>query len=433
MDTNLRNTDRSQLPRRLLLLLTARTYRADAFISAAKNLNVEVICATDVPIKLAEYWNNPLGLEYSNTDKSVQAIVDYVASNPIGAILAVDDSGTKVAALASQALGLPHNSPTAAEAARDKYLMRQLLSNGGVPSPQASRYTFDPLYNRERIHLLSTEISYPSVIKPLNLNGSRGVIRVNNPQEFSTAAAKLFAMLRPKYSPDMAIPFIVEAYVPGVEVALEGILDDGHLHLLALFDKPDPLNGPYFEETIYVTPSRLPDRIQSKILTSTVMAAQVLGLSEGPIHAELRLDKEKPYIIELAGRSIGGLCAKTLKFGLEDSLESIIIRQALGLEFINLRRHHESSGVMMIPIPEAGLLKSVGGCELAAATPLVEEIEITAKINNLITPLPDGDSYLGFIFARGETPAAVEGALREAHNQLTFNIAPQLPMLTVSL
>jgi biotin carboxylase len=432
MDIISANIDRIQLPRRVLLLLTARTYRAQAFLQAAEKLGVEVIRATDVPKQLADYWQYPLGLEYSNTEKSVQAIVDYASLNPIGAVLPVDDSGTIIAALASQALGLPHNSPKAAEAARDKYIMRQVLEAGGVQCPKAVLHSFASPFNIDAVELLASTLSYPSVLKPLNLNGSRGVIRVNNPQEFSIAAAKLYRLLHSFYSADDPMHFIVEDYVPGIEVALEGILDGGQLHLLALFDKPDPLDGPYFEETIYVTPSRLPAGIQDTILACTANAAMALGLSEGPVHAELRINDEGPWVIEIAGRSIGGLCANTLTFGIEDSLESMIIRQAFGMEFNKLRRRREASGVMMIPIPEAGLFKSVRGCELASSTPLIVDIEITAKVNNLITPLPDGDSYLGFIFAGGETPEAVEKALREAHSKLTFEISPQLPLISGS-
>jgi len=432
MVINSANVDRIQLPRRLLLLLTARTYRAKAFLQAAEKLGVEVVRATDVPKQLADYWQYPLGLEYSNTEKSVQAIVDYASMNPIGAVLPVDDSGTIIAALASQVLGLPHNSPKAAEAARDKYIMRQLLEAGGVQCPKATLQSFASPFDIAAVESLASTLGYPSVIKPINLNGSRGVIRVNNPQEFSVAATKLYRLLHSYYSADDPMPFIVEDYIPGNEVALEGILDGGQLHLLAMFDKPDPLDGPYFEETIYVTPSRLPPGIQDTILACAASAAMALGLSEGPVHAELRVNDEGPWVIEIAGRSIGGLCANTLTFGVTDSLESMIIRQAFGMEFNKLRRRREANGVMMIPIPEAGLLKSVRGCELASSTPLIVDIEITAKVNNLITPLPDGDSYLGFIFARGETPEAVENALREAHRKLTFEISPQLPLISGS-
>jgi len=430
MHTSFTDLDRTQLPKRVLLLLTARTYRAQAFIQAAETLGIEVVRATDVPQQLADYWQYPLGLQYNNTKKSVQAIVDYASVNPLGAVLPVDDSGTIIAALASQALNLPHNSPKAAEAARDKYVMRQLLKSGGVQCPKATVHSFASTYDEDAVESIAEILSYPSVIKPLNLNGSRGVIRVNNPREFSSAAAKLYRLLHSFHSPDAPMQFIVEDYIPGTEVALEGILNNGHLHVLALFDKPDPLVGPYFEETIYITPSRLPDDIQESIRACTANAAVALEMSEGPVHAEVRVNNDGPWVIEIAGRSIGGLCANTLTFGIEDSLESLIIRQAFGMGFDKLQRRKEASGVMMIPIPEAGLFKGVRGYEQASETPLIVDIEITAKINNLIIPLPEGDSYLGFIFARGREPDKVEKALREAHAKLAFEILPQLPMIS---
>jgi hypothetical protein len=223
-------------------------------------------------------------------------------------------------------------------------------------------------------------------------------------------------------------PYLVEQFVPGFEVALEGMLDNGRLQVLALFDKPDPLDGPFFEETIYVTPSRLPEEDQTAIADCTTQAAKALGLYTGPIHAELRLNDEGPWIVEVAGRSIGGLCSQTLRFGTDASLEELILRQACGLEIESSQRTDEAGGVMMIPIPEAGLLQKVEGCQEAEAVPLVESVEITAKVNYSLLPLPEGESYLGFIFARGETPEAVEAALREAHSKLHFQIVPQIPL-----
>jgi hypothetical protein len=226
-----------------------------------------------------------------------------------------------------------------------------------------------------------------------------------------------------------SLPFMVEEYVAGTEIALEGLLDKGRLLVLAIFDKPDPLEGPYFEESIYVTPSRLPQSLQDKIVAITSAAAEAISLSHGPIHAELRIDRSGPKIIEIAGRSIGGLCSQTLRFGIDVSLEEMILRQAFGLPYNNMARDQQASGVMMIPIPEAGILKGIQGCNKAGAVPLIEGVQITAKLNNPLVPLPEGDSYLGFIFARGDSPAAVENALRQAHQKLRFDIAPQLPIL----
>lgn len=429
MNKHSNQINRSNLPRRVLLLLTARTYRAYAFISAAKQLDIDVVQAIDMEPQLAKYWNYPLGLQYDDPDSCVEAIVKFADSQPLGAILAVDDSGVRVAAQASQALGLPYNPPMAAEASRNKYQMRQLLSQADVLSPDATLYHFSHPNSDHKLSALAKKIKYPCIIKPTSLNGSRGVIRVNQPKEFITAATRLRGFLANLYPDFKQIPYLVESYIPGQEVAVEGILVGGQLRILALFDKPDPLEGPYFEETLYITPSRLSLETQSAIFESTAKAASTISLQEGPVHAELRVNDDGPWIIEIAGRSIGGLCAATLKFGIDTSLEELILRQAFGMDISSFKRESIASGVMMIPIPEAGLLKDVQGCDEAEELPLIEKVEITAKFNNLLTPLPEGDSYLGFIFARGPSPALVEDALRKAHAKLRFTIAPELPLL----
>ncbi|UCG26590.1 MAG: ATP-grasp domain-containing protein [Chloroflexota bacterium] len=420
---------RANLPRRLLLLLTARTYRAAAFVEAAERLGIEVIKAISMHRHLAEYWNYPLGLQYDDPAGCVRSIVEFAAETPLGAIIAVDDSGSLVAAEASKALGLAHNSPESAAAARDKHIMRRMLRRAGVPSPESELFHFDESIDAERLADMAADIDYPCVIKPLNLNGSRGVMRVDSTEQFVNAASRLKRLLQAEQAGDTASAFLFERFIPGFEVAVEGMLLDGNLKILALFDKPDPLDGPFFEETIYVTPSRLPAKIQQSIFETTVEASAALGLREGPVHAELRINDAGPWIIELAGRSIGGLCSKTLRFGAGVSLEEMIVRQAFGMDVASLEREATARGVMMIPIPSAGLLKSIKGCETAASLSHIESVEITAQLNQRLMPLPEGDSYLGFIFAKGPSPEAVEAALRNAHAALSFEIAPELPLV----
>lgn len=291
------------------------------------------------------------------------------------------------------------------------------------------------------------QIPYPCVVKPLDLNGSRGVIRADDASEFLAAVKRLDALLQSVQPEQADHSYLVEAYIPGDEVALEGMLDNGELTILALFDKPDPLVGPFFEETIYVTPSRHPASVQESVERCAAQAAAALGLRDGPVHAELRINEAGPWMLEIAGRSIGGMCSQTLRFrvngsaietlGLESdnadsesierevSLEELILRQACGLPFA-LPRTGLASGVMMIPIPESGILKDYSGVELAQAVPLVEDVQITAKRNYSLAALPEGDSYLGFIFARGKTPQEVEDALRVAHDCLRFEVVPEL-------
>ncbi|MBI3361369.1 MAG: ATP-grasp domain-containing protein [Chloroflexi bacterium] len=406
--------------KRLILLLSAQSYRAQPFLDAAKRLGVEVVKGVDAPAPLPGFVRGPLPLDFRDPAKSTRAIVAFAEENPVQAILAIDDSATVLAAQASAALGLPHNSPEAAMAARSKYRMRQLLTAAGVPSPDF-RYCCtddDPEY-------IAEEIDYPCVVKPLYLSGSRGVIRADHPAEFVAAFERLKRILIPTGSTEI----LVERFIPGFEVALEGILNRGALKILALFDKPDPLHGPFFEETIYVTPSRRPEETQSEIRDCAARAAAALGLREGPIHAELRVNEAGPWIVEIAGRSIGGLCSNTLRFGTDVSEEELILRQAFGMEIESFSREDRAGGVMMIPIPSAGILKCVEGVTDAEIVPGIESIEITAKLNYPIVPLPEGDSYLGFIFARGASPAEVEAALREAHRRLRFEIVPEISVL----
>lgn len=403
---------RDALPRRVLLLLTSRSYRTRAFIEAAERLGIEVVKAVDMQEHLADYWNYPLGLDYSNVEKAAASIRSYSMNHPLGAILSVDDSGTLLAAVANESLGLPHNSPKAASAARDKYRMRQLLEACPVNSPNFKLHTISEDLSELFLLKIAKSTPYPCVVKPLSLSGSRGVIRANNEDEFVSANRRLIRLLAHVEPGTDSKSILVEDFVPGFEVALEGILDDGELTVMALFDKPDPLDGPYFEETIYVTPSRLSPDIQESIFSSVSIAAKALGLREGSIHAELRVNKDGPWLIEMAGRSIGGLCSHTLRFADENTLEELILRQAFGMEFVSLKREDQASGVMMLPIPGAGLLKRVEGCAEAEAVPFVEKVEITARLNYSLKPLPEGDSYLGFIFARGHTPEEVEEALR---------------------
>jgi len=407
--------------------MSPATYRAGAFLSAAKKLHVEVVVGIDLPEQLSEYWHVPLGLDFLDQEASVRAIVEFAEQHPIHAIISVDDSAVELAARASAALGLAHNFPQAAEAARDKLLMRTLMSKGGAPCPVFRPFSLnaDPAW-------VATQIAYPCVVKPLRLSGSRGVIRANDTEEFSVAFNRLKRLLLSEgYSEQDSI--LVEDFIPGFEVALEGMLTHGQLKVLALFDKPDPLDGPFFEETIYVTPSRLSAQVQQDIADCVAIAAASLDLREGPVHAELRVNEQGPWMLEIAGRSIGGLCSTILEFGSGMCLEELILRNALGLEITSIEREQHAAGVMMIPIPSAGMLKAVRGVETAEQVPLITGVEITAKLNQPLVPLPEGASYLGFIFARGDTPVEVEEAIRKAHRLLRFDIRREIPVLIVAV
>lgn len=406
-------------PPRVILLASSRSYRNDAFLAAAERLGVEVVTGRDVPLPLLPRVQAGLPLDYRDIERSTRALLDYAREHPVGAILGVDDSGTLLAARASAVLGLPHNAPAAALCARNKRLMRERFAAAGLPSPR-----FRAFSARESAERIAREVAYPCVIKPTELSASRGVMRADDPEQLAGRLERLRRILAKERCEEL----LVEDYVPGVEVALEGLLDGGRLRVLALFDKPDPLEGPFFEETLYVTPSRLPESAQRLIADAAARAAEALGLREGPVHAELRWNDGGPWLIEVAARSIGGLCSRTLRFGTgsAQSLEELILRQALGMDLGPAQRESRAGGVMMLPIPRSGILVAVEGVEAARAVPLVEGVEITARLHYPLVPLPEGDSYLGFVFARGERPEDVEGALREAHRRLRFEIHADL-------
>lgn len=424
---------------RVLLLLPTTTYRAHAFMAAARRLGVEVTVASEEASALTRA--NPSGLlqlHFGDPQRAARKVVQFAAEHPIAAAVPVDDQVTICASTICQALGLRHNSVESANAARNKYRMRMLLGQAGVPQPRYRLCSLD-----DDIVSIAGQVEYPCVVKPLTLSGSRGVIRANTDLEFVRAVARLDDILRSEFSeshssarcrsrrqhslPATARQFLVEDFVAGQEVALEGLLTRGELSGLALFDKPDPLDGPFFEETIYVTPSRFPVTVQEDIARCTAHACRAIGLSEGPVHAELRINGGEPWIIEINPRSIGGLCSRVLRFGTGLSLEELIIRQALDGDYAPPKRENQPAGVMMIPIPRAGLLTEVRGLDQAKTIDGIEQVTISSHLGEELVPLPEGARYLGFIFARAASPEAVEAALRESHARLDFLIRPLRP------
>jgi biotin carboxylase len=408
-------------PARLLLLVPTTTYRTEDFVEAARRLHVDLVVAAEKPNTLAAALpDHLLTLPFNDPATAATLMREYVRTRPIDAVVPVDDATTVVAAAIGRALGLRANAPAAVSATRDKQSMRETLARAGIRQPGfvVASTTDDP-------QVVAAGARYPCVLKPLMLSASRGVIRADTEADLVAAWQRVSAILA---EPEVqalgagARKILVEDFVPGIEVALEGMLTDGRLTTLAIFDKPDPLDGPFFEETIYVTPSRLSAATQKAIADCAAQAAGALGLSDGPIHVELRINDSGPWLIELAARSIGGLCSRTLSFGTGMSLEEIILRHALGWPIASLERERSAAGVMMIPIPRGGILERVNGLEAARAAPGIEGVTISMHQGQPIAPLPEGSAYLGFIFSRATTPAEAEASLRRAHALLEFTI-----------
>lgn len=394
---------------RVLLLLPTSTYRAPDFVRAATRLGVEVVVGSDeMPVLLQGSTERALVVPLDQPEAAAELIVSLDERRGVDAVVAVDDRGVLVAAAAGERLGFPHNPPEAVSATRDKAAMRRALGAAEVPQPAFRVVEPDRLPDPDDFPL-------PWVLKPVDRSGSQGVIRVDDLDAARAAATRIRALCDG--------PLLVERYVPGVEVAVEGLLRDGRLTVLAVFDKPDPLEGPYFEETIYVTPSRLPAESLGRVEIVTERACAAIGLVEGPVHTELRIDGDRVHVIEVAARSIGGLCARTLRFGAGIALEELVLRHALGMPVDGMEREAGASGVMMLPIPAGGTLREVHGRDVARAVPGVTGLEITIPPGREVVPLPEGDRYLGFVFARGDTPADVERSLRAAHAALDIEIA----------
>ena len=411
---------RDPLPR-LLLLLPTTTYRTAAFVEAARQIGVELTVASEQSSALEAA--NPAGLltlDFEQPERAADAVRVFAKQYPVNGVVGVDDRTALVAAAVATKLQLKGNPVHAAVAASDKYLQRELLAKATVPIP---RFVLRNL--EEDPATIAISISYPCVLKPVRLSASRGVIRADNAQSFVSAHARLRAILADPETAaacgDRARQYLIEEFIPGYEVALEGLVVNRRLHVLAVFDKPDPLDGPFFEETIYVTPSSVPAGLQAAIRDCADRAVRALGITDGPIHAELRYNERGPWLIELAARPIGGRCSAVLRFGDNRiSLEEIILRHALGMAIPSLQRERLAAGVMMIPIPGAGTLREVRGVAEAKRVPLVEDVQITAHPGERLIPFPEGSRYPGFIFARGETSAVVEAALRDAHHRLEF-------------
>jgi biotin carboxylase len=391
---------------RILLLLPTATYRAADFVTAAARLGVDVVVGSEHRQALA----GPMGdravvVPLAGGDAALDAIAALHDRTPLDAVLAVDDQGVVVAAAAAQRLGLRHNPPNAVAATRDKAAMRERLAAASLPQP-----AYRIVAHGADIASAATEVGYPCVVKPVSRSASQGVIRVDDAIQAAAAGIRIRAIVG-----DGPEPLLVERFVPGAEVAVEGLLLGGRLEVLAVFDKPDPMDGPFFEETIYVTPSRQPASVLADLEATVARAAAALGLREGPVHAELRIGTAGALmILELAARSIGGLCARALRFGAGVSLEEVIIRHALGLGLDGLARETQASGVMMLPIRSAGVLDRVSGQERALAIEGVVGVEISIASGRPVVPLPEGDRYLGFVFARGPTAQDLEDALRRA-------------------
>jgi len=413
---------------RVMLILPTETYRATAFLHAAQELGLDVVIASNEAPTLATLMEGRvLTLDLHRPDEAADRAAAFATTWPIDAVVGVDEGSVVTAAAIAERLLTPRrNAVAAVQATRDKRLLRKVLAGTHLAQPRYVAIDVDA--DDAAIDAAIAITGVPCVIKPVDLAASRGVIRGDDPPAVHAAVRRTSALLRELCAEGSVPPLLVESYVDGVEVALEGLVQEGVLDVIALFDKPDPLVGPFFEETIYVTPSRLDIATQSAVIESVRTAVSALGLQHGPIHAEVRLAGESPVVIEVASRSIGGLCSRAIRLACDDapgeirSLENVILREACGLPFGRMHTVDRASGVFMLPIPRDGTLNGVRGVDRAEQVAGITGVAISIPTGHAVRPLPEGDRYLGFIFARGDTPAAVEHSLRAAEARMDVDV-----------
>ena len=416
--------------KRILLLLPTTGYRNADFLAAANKMGVEILAAANYCHQLAPSWGLPpiMALQFDRPAQAAETVLREIKGN-LDAVVAVDDSGVELAALLSERLGLPGNPAAAVRIVRDKLAFRQLLRDGEFLCPE-----FHHLRTGADPRELIAELKFPVVVKARRLSASRGVIRADDAEDLVRAVNRVRAIQSRADRDARELGLVIETFIPGLEYALEGALEQGELRILALFDKPDPLDGPYFEETLYVTPSRLADEAQNRIRSEVARACRLAGLRTGAVHAEVRVNDRGVWILEVAARSIGGLCGRVLKHSLGMSLEELILRSlvaapisAAGKEPVSIAGQGEAAAVMMIPIPRRGIYAGLLGLTDAQSVPGVTGVTITAEPGQTIVPPPEGASYLGFMFARAASPADAEDALRAAHRRLHFVIRSEHP------
>lgn len=408
---------------RVLLLLPVAGYAGEDYLQAADRLDIELVSCADYCHRLAPGWGLPplMSVPFDQPEIALPQVLAQL-KRPVNAVLAADDHGLSLAAHLREELGLPGNSPQAVAQLADKLTFRQLQQGIGLPYPK-----FYWLQHDDELQAAASAVGFPLVIKARRLNASRGVIRADNADELRAAVHQVRHIQNRLQRDADSLGLLAEAFIPGAEVALEGVLQGGTLRVLALFDKPDPLNGPSFEETRYVTPSRLPASIQSVISEDVSRACAAAGVTEGPVHAEARINDRGIWLLEIAPRAIGGLCGRVLQATLGMDTAELVLRHAAGLPLPDVAQQSGAAGVMMIPIPATGILKSVEGIEAAREMSHISGIEITARTGQLIAPPPEGASYLGFIFSRAPSPEAAAAALLAAHARLIIHIQATLP------
>jgi len=411
---------------RLLLIAPEASYHTAPFQAAGRSLGVEVMVASEGRFPVVPGESVGLRVDFSDSSRSLRLIAELYRQTPFDGVIGTDDGTIELAAFVATAFGLPANPSLSTKISRRKDHSRVVQRDAGLKTPWFVSVAVDSHWE----HMVPAGVSYPCVAKPVTLSASRGVIRANNDQELVSALARISKIIESTGSEHPRV-VLIEEYISGSEYVVEGLLNAGDLRTIVIFGKPDPLEGPFFEETIYITPPGLAPGIEQKVVDTVRGACAAYGLEHGPVHAECRINGDGIWLIELTPRTIGGKCSRILQLGTGQALEEIVILNALGRP-VRVESQAGAMGVMMIPVPGPGILRRVEGIEAARCVHHIVEIEIDVKPGQQLVPWPEGSSYPGFIFSRGPNESLVTEALRSAHQALRFVVAPQLPLVIAS-
>ena len=412
----------------LVLIAPHGSYRTMRYLQAAEKLNLAVMIISEGEHSIVSEYAQGVHVQFHQPEHALESILSEInkANTQVVSVIGTDDSVIEIAANVAKELGLSYNNVNSAQLARRKDLARKALKENKTPIPYFKLFEIDKTLEQILSNTLQDDFNhFPVVIKPLALSASRGVIRVNNINELEKGLKQVKTILEKHTDLDDYEQqwVLLEEYIHGEEIAVEGIVENGQFKLLTIFDKPDPLYGPYFEETYYITPSRLSSELSQQVVDVVQSACEAYGIQTGPVHAECRLRDSKAYLIEMAARTIGGLCSDILEYGLGCSLEEVVLRQSIG-QAVDSSFSETSAGVLMIPVPSKGILKRVEGLLEAGKVEYIEDINIQLRDGYELIPLPEGNSYLGFVFAKAPSFELVEKALRQAYACLNVVVAP---------
>ena len=411
---------------RLLLIAPEASYHTAPFQAAGRRLGIEVMVASEGRFPVVPGQSVGLRVNFSDTSRSLRLIEALYRETPFDGVIGTDDGTLELATVVATKFGLNTNPPLSTKISRRKDRSRVVQRDFGLRTP----WFISAAVCGQGEPEVPSSVSYPCVAKPVTLSASRGVIRANNDQELVAALSRISKIIE-SAGPEHPRVVLIEEYIPGMEYVVEGLLDSGNWRTMAIFGKPEPLEGPFFEETIYIAPPGLGFDVEKKILDTVRATCEAYGLEHGPVHAECRINEDGVWLIELAPRTIGGKCSRIFQLGTGQALEDIVILNALGRP-APFRSPAGVIGLMMIPVPGPGIVRRVEGIEAARCVDHIEEIEIDVKPGQQLVPWPEGSSYPGFIFARGSSEHLVTEALKTAHRALRFVIAPQLPLVLAS-